>query len=347
MIDFIQSEFSRQDGSQQWGSDVLGNNDFVLNPYGRGWHIDRLRFNNSFRRSARSSGIDFISGAKLFDCQSDSHKQFRLHLKAQDGAVTSLTARYVVDATGIRSAFARRVGARRIMFDRLTFVYGFFEALPGASESRLTMVEAAEDGWWYAAALPERRVAIAFATDPDIVRELTLSVEDRWFARVLRTRYIAPRLDECRFVRGSLAIRAAPSFLLDQVLGSRWLAVGDAAAAYDPLSSQGIYKAMADGLRAAEFLGTALASDSDIARDYAASIIGDFNEYETNRNYYYELESRWAGSPFWRRRLERMDANQRLSVSVPSAPVAAPSSFVPGVLPRGKGSPDGSSASAT
>ena len=290
-----------------WGNDALGYNDFVLNRYGQGWHLDRPRFNTFLRRNAKSRGIAFLSGARLLDCRPEGQERFRLRLTAQGGAAAALTAPYVVDATGIRSAFARRVGAQRVLFDRLTLVCGFFDAHPGASASRLTLIEAAEDGWWYAAALPERRVAVAFATDPETVREHILSAEDRWFARVLRTRYIASRLDGCRLVRGSLAIRAAPSFLLDPVSGARWLAVGDAAAAYDPLSSQGIYKALADGLEAAGAIAAALASDGDITPAYAASVADRFQEYWTNRNYFYRLETRWAGSPFWRRRRERTD----------------------------------------
>ena len=290
-----------------WGSDTLGYNDFLLSPYGRGWHLDRSRFNAFLLRNATSRGIAVISGARLLACQSDRKKGFRLHLKALDGAASTLTARYVVDATGFRSAFARRVGAQPVSFDRLTFIYGFFDAHTGATASELTMIEAAEEGWWYAAGLPERRVAIAFATDPQIVRARMLSAEDRWFARVLRTRYIAPRLDRCRFVRGSIVVRAAPSYLLDRVAGARWLAVGDAAAAYDPLSAQGIHKALADGLKAAETIAAALASDTDIAPAYAASIGDSFEEYRTNRNFFYRLETRWAGSSFWQRRLERTD----------------------------------------
>jgi flavin-dependent dehydrogenase len=290
-----------------WGSEALGYNDFVLDRQGQGWHLDRPHFNAFLQRSARSCGIAFISGVRLCAVQADGRDRFRLHLAAQDAAAPALTARYVVDATGTRSAFARRVGAQRIRFDRLAFVYGFFAAHPGASASRVTMIEAVEEGWWYAAALPDRRVAVAFATDPEIVRERMLSAEDRWFARVLRTRYVAPRLDGCRFVRGSLAIRAAPSFMLDPVSGARWLAVGDAAAGYDPLSSQGIYKALANGLAAGGVIAAALAADGDIAPAYAAALTDDFAEYRTNRNHFYGLETRWAGSPFWRRRRVRTD----------------------------------------
>ncbi|MDP9105866.1 MAG: FAD-dependent monooxygenase, partial [Candidatus Eremiobacteraeota bacterium] len=172
-----------------WGSDALGYNDFLLDPYGRGWHLDRLRFDSFMRRSAASRAVSICSGAHLLRWEPDVEGGFRLHLR-HHGAAATLRARYVVDATGIRSAFARRAGSRPLSFDRLAFVYGFFDAYDAASPTRLTMLETTDDGWWYAAGLPGRRVAVAFATDPETVREQTLSAEDRWFARLLRTRHI-------------------------------------------------------------------------------------------------------------------------------------------------------------
>ena len=290
-----------------WGSDALGFNDFLLNPYGRGWHLDRPRFDTFLRRRAASRNIAVVSGARFVRYDSDRDGDFELHLR-HGGAPTIVHARYVVDATGIQSAFARRAGARPLSFDRLSFVYGFFEADADASPTRLTMLEATKEGWWYAAGLPDRRVAVAFATDPETVREQELSVEGRWFARLLRTRHVAPRLDGCRLIRGSAVVRVAPSFLLDRVAGARWLAVGDAASGYDPLSSMGIHKALADGVEAAGALAEALESSADIAPAYASSVAANFEEYRINRNYLYQLETRWAESPFWRNRRERTGA---------------------------------------
>jgi flavin-dependent dehydrogenase len=173
------------------------------------------------------------------------------------------------------------------------------------------MIEAAEDGWWYAAGLPHGRVAVSFAAEPETVRELMLAAEERWLARLLRTQHIASRLDQCDFLRGSLVIRAAPSFRLDPAAGARWLAVGDAAAAYDPLCSQGIHKALADGIEAADAIAAALASDSDIVPTYTVAIVDAFEEHRAICHHFYQLERRWPGSPFWQRRIERTAPNGR------------------------------------
>jgi len=119
---------------------------------------------------------------------------------------------------------------------------------------------------------------------------------------VLRTRHLAPRLDGCRFLPGSLVVRGAPSFLMDRVAGPRWLAIGDAAAGYDPIAAQGITKAMADGVAAAAVIAEARAAGTDVPAAFADAARGRFDEYLENRNYFYGLERRWAGAPFWRRR---------------------------------------------
>jgi len=288
-----------------WGSDALGYNDFVLSPLGKGWHLDRQRFDSFLLDNMVSCGATLISGARFVDCERDRQDGFRLRLRARDDAESLITARFVVDATGSRSAFARRAGARRNYLDSLTFVYGFFDNSAGRSVSRLTMLEAVEAGWWYAAGVPGQRVAVAFATDADVVRRDMLFREERWLARVLRTRHIAPRLDGCGFLGNSLAIRAAPSFLLDPVAGAGWLAVGDAAATYDPLSSQGIHNALEDGIAAANTIAAAIASDTKAPGGYPQAMAARFKEYQANRNYFYDLETRWPGSAFWERRRER------------------------------------------
>jgi flavin-dependent dehydrogenase len=184
----------------------------------------------------------------------------------------------------------------------------------------LTLLEATETGWWYAAGLPQRRVAVAFATDPDFVRESGMAQAERWMSRLLATRHIAGRLDGCR-LRPGLVARMAPSGLSDPVRGERWLAVGDAAASYDPLSGEGIHKAMSNGIDAAEAVALALRSDSEQAAAYATMVADRFNAYCRERDGFYSAESRWQDSPFWRRRKERFDRSRAAAVDRPAGDV--------------------------
>jgi 2-polyprenyl-6-methoxyphenol hydroxylase-like FAD-dependent oxidoreductase len=39
--------------SSSWGADALGYNDFLFNPLGNGWHLDRARFDGFLARNIR------------------------------------------------------------------------------------------------------------------------------------------------------------------------------------------------------------------------------------------------------------------------------------------------------
>ena len=295
-----------------WGSDRLGYNDFLLNPHGPGWHIDRRQFDTFLLSNVASQGI-IIHKGQVIGCVDDDRNGFRLFVKGANKVQSAVAGRFVVDATGRRSLFARWTGAEPRLLDRLTLLYGFFDASEGYSSSKLTMIEATEMGWWYAAPLPNRRYAVAFATDPEVVRHGNMFREDCWFASLLRTQHIARRLEGCRFLGGTLVIWSAPSSLLDQVAGANWLAVGDAAATYDPLSSQGIQKALETGVEAARALSSALASNAAVNPDYASFLLANFEDYKFSRNHFYRLETRWTESPFWQHRRERTQLQSQRS----------------------------------
>jgi flavin-dependent dehydrogenase len=169
----------------------------------------------------------------------------------------------------------------------------------------MTMLEATESGWWYSARVPGDRVAVAFATDAEEVRRGSLGREEQWITRLRDTRHIAARLVGCRFIGGSLVLRPGPTYRLDQPSGRRWLAVGDAACAFDPLAGQGIYKALSDGIAAAKTLVSALERDTELSSDFSDRIVAAFEEYRTNRNYFYGEERRWPAASFWQNRHER------------------------------------------
>ncbi|NHZ81202.1 NAD(P)/FAD-dependent oxidoreductase [Massilia sp. CCM 8695] len=290
-----------------WGSAILGFNDFLLSPNALGWHLDRRRFDAFLLDHAAARPQVRCLPSRFEACAPLAGGGFALRLADRQGSGAVLEARIVVDATGQRAAFARRAGARQQYLDRLMFVYGFFDTGAASSSARLTVLEAAQSGWWYAAQLPDARLAVACATDPDLLRRDGLGGDDAWLARVLATGHIAARLDGCRFLRGSLSIRPALSGMLDTVAGAHWLAVGDAAAVYDPLAAQGIHKALSDGLRAAAAIDAALGADGVLAPGYGSGAAERFEQYRTNRNYFYGLERRWERDTFWQRRHARTE----------------------------------------
>jgi flavin-dependent dehydrogenase len=95
---------------------------------------------------------------------------------------------------------------------------------------------------------------------------------------------------------------AAHSSWIETASGPGWLAVGDAALACDPLSSQGMFNAFYSALMAANALRRALAGDPNALADYQRIIARVVDAYRENLAAYYSMESRWPASPFWARR---------------------------------------------
>jgi flavin-dependent dehydrogenase len=301
---FLEGNHDRCLGScSAWGSPDLGYNDFLLNPHGCGWHLDRAEFETMLRHQAVSQGTALLREAKVGAVAPDGDHRLAVSVIGPAGAVREFGARYVVDATGWRSGVARQAGARWRELDRLTFVYGFFDTSRAEAMSKLTLVEANELGWWYAGCLPDRKLAVAFASDPGIVRDHKLTLVPNWLERLGQTRHLAALTQGCRLQSEKLAARVAPTTCLDHACGAYWLAVGDAAAACDPISSQGIMNALEDGVRASDVIAGAMAAGRALDPIYSDGVARRFADYIDNRNYFYGMEHRWNESPFWRRRV--------------------------------------------
>lgn len=289
-----------------WGADELGYNDFLFNPHGHGWHLDRRSFDARLATAAAAAGVALRIGTRFLGVERDRRGgRPRLVLEDAAGERRRLAAELVVDATGHRALLARAMGARRVFLDKLICVTGFVDPAPEGSFPHLTLLEAVETGWWYAARLPGGRLAVAVAGDGEAIRAGGLGRPAGWRAGLAATRHVGPALAGSRLDPDCVRAAPAHSFLLDRPFGERWLAVGDAASAYDPISSQGIHKALAGGLLAAEALHRRLAGEPDAFAGYGEALRASFARYAAERAHHYARETRWPSAPFWRNRRER------------------------------------------
>lgn len=288
-----------------WGGPEADTHEFIRDPYGVGWHLDRDRFDAMLARAARARGAAWHRGAWAAAWERLPAGGWRLEVVRTSAAGPSrgeLRAGTVVDATGRASPFARSRGAERLDGDRLVGVVGVLAPAAGSGGDRdsLTLVEAVPDGWWYAALLPGGRLSVAFLSDGDVVAGGRLHLAGRWLAGALATRLLGDRLRRhgYRLAQGPRAV-VARSSCLAAASGPGWLAAGDAAAAHDPLSAQGMTSALAAGLWTARAVGEGTEA---AMRRHSAWVRDWYARYRADLAAYYGQERRWPGSPFWRRR---------------------------------------------
>jgi flavin-dependent dehydrogenase len=294
-----------------WGSDVLQHNDFIFHPHNRGWHVDRRRFDEMLSEQAVAAGVHLLTGAALVQFARTADDRWRVAVRKSNQDRLTMEADFIVDATGRRALLAHQQGAKKVPFDHLVGVVAFFKLGPVApSAESATMIEACEDGWWYSAPLPDTQLVIAHMTDQDIVKRHGLKASERLLDALDKTRYTRSRVENTQLL-GAPSLHPAASYYLDHVAGSRWLAVGDAASTFDPLSSHGIFKALRSGIwggyAICDFLG---GNDAGVAK-YEALLAREFEDYLQTRWEFYGEERRWDSSAFWRRRHGRVTLNPR------------------------------------
>jgi flavin-dependent dehydrogenase len=267
---FVAADHLRSYGNRSaWGSDEAVVTDFMLNPFGAGWHLDRVAFDARLLVAAEAAGATVRRGV--------------------DGGDLAAGAEVVIDATGRRAAYARRRGARLVAHDRLTAVVAVY-ARRDDDDDTMTTVEAVEDGWWYTSAIPRLRRVVAFLTDGDLLLA-GLRSADRFDEQVRRTRHITAVVDGHP---GPPTLFAAGTAHLDRPAGDGWLAVGDAAACFDPLSSQGILTAV--------LMGGAVTTGIDEPEGYVGRYRAIVDRYRAEQRATYALERRWPDAAFWARR---------------------------------------------
>lgn len=298
--------------------------DALRDPDGAGWHFDRRRFGTWLRSVAGQRGASVLAPAAVVDV-GGGPGAWRVGLTTPSGPRT-LTAGVVIDAAGRGAPLATRVGARRERLDRL--VCGWVEGHDTVASRRAeTFLEAVADGWWYTAALADGRRLVAFHTDADLPAAALARDPARLVAAAHdpATVELARLLAATGFEPGDRAgLTAAHSSVLRPCAGPGWLAAGDAAVSFDPVSSQGLLNALVTGLSAAEAADRFLAGDPDPAADHARMVAAVAARYRRNLDDCYGAVARWPASPFWARRRPSPRGPAAPSAQAPMAGASAP-----------------------
>ena len=281
-----------------WGSFQAGEAPFIASPFGAGWHVDRRRFEGRLAAAARRAGAEWLAGRRVERC-ARAGRRWRLELSTGE----ALDADFVADATGRRARLARSFGARRRRYDRLIGIFGTLAGLRPIADT-YTLVEAVPEGWWYSARLADGNLAVCLFGDGDLLdRRLLAGEPGVWLERLRPAEATRARLEEGGYgLCGPLRALPANSSRLDALVGDGWIALGDAAAGYDPLSSHGVASAMGSGFYGACAVADLLAGRSEAADAYRALMQRSYGTYLDLLREHYGRERRWPEAPFWRRR---------------------------------------------
>jgi len=267
----------------------------LLDPHGNGWHVDHATLCANLLREARAVGVHIVDATTIAHAE-HYRAQWRVRM-ATEGIAREVTCRFIVDATGRAAALGRFVGIRRRRVDALCGVAAVY---PRPAMPRTLRVVSVPYGWWYASPLPGDRVLACLMSDGDIIRDLDAH-QAGWNTLLSNSGLMGDGFVPS--VGGRRQVLPCETSILQEVTGSGWAAVGDAACVFEPLASAGVVKALHTGRTAADAIWEYLCNGSVTRLNgYAHQVSRDFDRYLTSRRVQYAAERQWQHLPFWMRR---------------------------------------------
>lgn len=293
-----------------WGEEEPLVHSHVMNPWGSGWHVDRLAFDQMLAKAACESGAVPFFETALVRCDGSSQGWV---LKLRDRArgqqksdPFELRSQIVIDATGRTARLATQVGAQRMLLDNLVAVAAQFDDVDISREG-FVLVETTADGWWYSAPVPgggsSGGMMAMIMTDSDLCGHSRLATNPVWASKLNTAPATHARVGG-RHLRWGPRVFSAYSQRLQRSERQRsWLAVGDAALSVDPISGSGAVRALRSARAGAETALALLEShDANAIEAYESQCDFECMAYLKERAMYYGLERRWEKNAFWARR---------------------------------------------
>lgn len=257
--------------------------------------VERERFDRAALEDARAAGVRVVVGRAL-DVRTTAAGH-QIHVEGEGGA--ECEADFVVEARG---RAAPGLGMPRVRGAETVSLLQYWQGPCGAVHSA---VESCADGWMWMAALADGRRYVQLTLDvagAALPPKAELGAFCR--ARFAASAAAAPFVRDAQPV-GEPCARTSTPVLHGELAGENWLRVGDAAAAVDPLSGNGIFLSLSSALQAPAVVGTLLHDPARAAlaqRFHRERVAHLFYRFARIGRDFYAQEQRWRHSPFWQAR---------------------------------------------
>jgi flavin-dependent dehydrogenase len=289
-----------------WGSGRVTFHPHTADEAGRGFQVERAKFDAQLLAAARAAGATFFEAWRPEQFEQGA-SGWHIDLRSPEDSVRRLRASFLCDASGRARVLARRLRLPQKLCDRQLGLVGYWQtAEPGDDADGFNaLVESLPDGWFYTARLNSAQRVAGFMTDRSLLPSNLRRGAAQIYLRALeRTKHVKLRLRQ--FVWDG-EVRIFPTYpsLIEGCCGPDWLLVGDAASTLDPLCSQGVQKAIASALTAATAVHTLLVHPrrSEWVTEFCREReLAGFLSHLSARGSYYEREQRFNDKPFWKRR---------------------------------------------
>ncbi|MFE0174971.1 tryptophan 7-halogenase [Streptomyces sp. NPDC059002] len=262
----------------------------------RGRHafqVERMKFDKILLDNARRVGVEVREQCGVRDVISDEERIRGVRYTDADGVEHTVTAKFVVDASGNTSRIRKHVGGTRELAEyfRNIAVFGYFEGGKRMAPPRKGNITCAAfgGGWFWYIPLTDELTSVGAVVPAEMADKIQNDREATLKQFISESPMISDFLSDARRVTegpyGEVRVRKDYSYSNTRFWRPGMTLVGDAACFVDPLFSTGVYLATYSGLLAARSINSVLSGRVDEQRAFAESEFRHRREY----NLYYEF----------------------------------------------------------
>jgi flavin-dependent dehydrogenase len=273
--------------------------DYELYTCSAGVTVDRRFFDLDLAASAVKANARLMKGGRLCRAEIRGRDRWDLLIK-QAGRLISVQADFLIEAVGRKGSFSALSQRGRTFYDRLVAVV--IPHVGPAADDGLLLLEAGPGGWWYSSRGDPQTASVVYLTDADLLPS----------APVARSQHLKDAYANTRLIQDLLG--TVPDFQVHRVIdartsrrtvvGDRWLAIGDAAFANDPLCGAGIRFALVSAEKASRAVAAFVYDDKpQVLEEYATWFASEVaGQLRSKQSVYGSVRSELHPGMFWNRR---------------------------------------------
>lgn len=222
----------------------------------RTWQVERADFDLMLFQNAAAKGCDCHDETRVMDVRFDQGRATGVRLQTADGSSREVSARVVVDATGLQAMLANRLGLK--VDDpqlRKAAIWGYYRDArrdPGDHGGATIILHTNEkQSWFWFIPLANNITSIGVVGDSSYLLKGRGQPAAIFEDELVKCPALVERLINAKLV-SDFRVAKEYSYSTTQHAGDGWVLVGDAFGFIDPIYSSGVFLALRSGELAAD-----------------------------------------------------------------------------------------------
>ncbi|GAB5444166.1 MAG: hypothetical protein Fues2KO_45150 [Fuerstiella sp.] len=218
--------------------------------------VERSVFDKILIDRSEAAGADVRFGCEVTELLQDGGRVTGVRYQCEQGLQHEITARLVVDASGLRAVIPSKLRLRRLTEPHRMGIYAQYAALPNREDINQGWFigQMFYDGWTWLLRLPDDRFSVGVVLTVDRFKKSGLSPTGLLERMVSENPLLNGGMTANRQRVSDVMVTGNMGNSSDQLAGDGWVAIGDAAYFIDPCYSSGVHLAMKSGEMVADLV---------------------------------------------------------------------------------------------